>query len=662
MAEDDLNQPASDGSGGGGLEEDATKGEEKEDAFSSSSSSSEDEESDSDSENSSDDYRGGGEGGVEELSDYDSEEENSPEVNIRRFTAAMESRTNKKLEGEEERNYVHHEDLYDFPPDPEKWREEDLQELWADAPLDMTEPGWDPVWADEEEWEVVRHEMEAGRDPAIAPFYVPYRKYYPAIPDNHHDISNPKSVIEELDRIEEFLKWVSYVFPDGSTYEGTVWDDLAHGKGVYVAEQGLVRYEGEWLQNQMEGHGVVEVDIPDVEPVPGSKLEDKMRAEGRIISMDFMTPEDRRWLEMDVEDSYRLSGNLREIPFYEREEWVKVFGQKPFWKGRFYFGELLEDSMGCDSDASALHAGIAEVAAAKARMFINKPDGMVREERGPYGDPQHPYFYEEEDVWMAPGFINQFYEVPDYWKTYVEEVDQEREMWLNSFYKAPLRIPMPAELEYWWSKDDDDPEFVLINKEPEPDSEDPSKLIYTEDPLILHTRTGRLINYVDDEQYGVRLFWQPRVEDGDPEKIEFLPLGFDEFFGRGMKDAKKESGFTRLIAAVENALKPLLDRLEKWTEEKKKGSEMKQKLIEKELEFIEAEICLEEAIEDLETLLKTKQKEEEKRAAAGKDSDDFSPSADLDDADSGEDEDEDEGAPTSFGSTQAAWILSVMEE
>lgn len=25
-------------------------------------------------------------------------------------------------------------------------------------------------------------------------------------------------------------------------------------------------------------------------------------------------------------------------------------------------------------------------------------------------------------------------------------------MWLNSFYKAPLRLPMPAELEYWWSK------------------------------------------------------------------------------------------------------------------------------------------------------------------------------------------------------------------
>ena len=36
---------------------------------------------------------------------------------------------------------------------------------------------------------------------------------------------------------------------------------------------------------------------------------------------------------------------------------------------------------------------------------------VVREERGPYSDPQHPYLYEEDDVWMAPGFINQFYEV-----------------------------------------------------------------------------------------------------------------------------------------------------------------------------------------------------------------------------------------------------------
>lgn len=43
-------------------------------------------------------------------------------------------------------------------------------------------------------------------------------------------------------------------------------------------------------------------------------------------------------------------------------------------------------------------------------------------------------------------------QVPEYWKRYAAEVDTEREMWLNSFYRAPLRLPMPAELEHWWQK------------------------------------------------------------------------------------------------------------------------------------------------------------------------------------------------------------------
>ncbi|KAL6204948.1 hypothetical protein ACLB2K_022214 [Fragaria x ananassa] len=621
------------------------------------------------------------------------EDQNTPEVNVKLFNQVLEGKRVKRRQEEEDKGYVFHEDLFDFPEDPEKWREEDLKELWGDAPLEMTKPGWDPVWADEEDWEIVRDEIREGNDPPIAPFYVPFRKPYPVIPEDHHDISNPKAVIEELDRIEEFLAWVSYVFPDGSSYEGTVWDDLAHGKGVYVAEQGLVRYEGEWLQNNMEGHGVVEVDIPDIEPIPGSKLEVQMRAEGHIISRDYMTPEDKEWLEMDIQDSIDLAGGRSVIPFYEKDEWIKHFGRKPEkgryryagqWKharmhgcgvyevnertiyGRFYFGELLEDDAGCDEDISALHSGIAEVAAAKARMFVNKPDGMVREERGPYSDPQHPYFYEEEDVWMAPGFINQFYEVPDYWKTYVHEVDEEREMWLNSFYKAPLRIPMPAELEYWW-KNEETPEFVVINKEPEPDPEDPSKLIYTEDPLILHTRTGRLINYIEDEKHGVRLFWQPPLEDGeevDPEKAELLPLGYDEFYGENIGE-KKQNLLMRLISAVENTCKPVFEKLEKWAEEKKKASEVKMKLIEKELELIEAELRLEELIEDMDEELKMKEKEEEKNVEmVSLDEEDTSPVANQDDKlievdeveeeeEEEEDEDEDDAAPSSFGSVSA---------
>lgn len=52
-----------------------------------------------------------------------------------------------------------------------------------------------------------------------------------------------------------------------------------------------------------------------------------MRAEGKIIKRDFMTPEDREWLEMDIEDSIRLG--KYEIPFYENDEWVRQFGKKP---------------------------------------------------------------------------------------------------------------------------------------------------------------------------------------------------------------------------------------------------------------------------------------------------------------------------------------------
>lgn len=92
------------------------------------------------------------------------------------------------------------------------------QELWGDAPVGSTKPGWDPAWADEEDWELVQEELKDGGDPPYAPFYIPYRKPYPPIPDNNFDVSSPKSVIEELDRIEEFLTWVSYIFADGSTY------------------------------------------------------------------------------------------------------------------------------------------------------------------------------------------------------------------------------------------------------------------------------------------------------------------------------------------------------------------------------------------------------------------------------------------------------------
>jgi hypothetical protein len=54
-----------------------------------------------------------------------------------------------------------------------------------------------------------------------------------------------------------------------------------------------------------------------------------MRAEGKIISRDYMTPKDKEWLEMDIEDSVRLADGEYEIPFYESDEWIRQFGRKP---------------------------------------------------------------------------------------------------------------------------------------------------------------------------------------------------------------------------------------------------------------------------------------------------------------------------------------------
>lgn len=92
-----------------------------------------------------------------------------------------------------------------------------MREYWADGPLATGKPGWDPAFAEQEDVDAVKYELEAGGDAPIAPFYVPYRKPYPVIPDNHYDIRTPKAVVEELDRIEEFLQWVSFVFKDGSS-------------------------------------------------------------------------------------------------------------------------------------------------------------------------------------------------------------------------------------------------------------------------------------------------------------------------------------------------------------------------------------------------------------------------------------------------------------
>lgn len=141
-----------------------------------------------------------------------------PEQNFKGVIEAYHSEKVEKYYEKKIRRKVQHHNPFDFPPDYENWKEEDLRELWDNGNNTITGTGWDPALATPEEWDYVKWKHYKGQDVPIAPFYLPYRKPIPPVPTNHSAIKGPKGVIEELDRIEEFLKWVSYVFEDGSTY------------------------------------------------------------------------------------------------------------------------------------------------------------------------------------------------------------------------------------------------------------------------------------------------------------------------------------------------------------------------------------------------------------------------------------------------------------
>ncbi|KAH9328224.1 hypothetical protein KI387_000332, partial [Taxus chinensis] len=429
-------------------------------------------------------------------------------------------------------------------------------------------------------------------------------------------------------------------------------------------------YEGEWHQNMMQGHGVLEVDIPDVEPAPDSELAKKMREQGEILKADYMSPEDREWLIMDINDKKLKQPRRHQV--YDNPEWIEYFGEMPErghyryagqWKhgrmhgcgvyevnrrlvwGKFYFGELESDPSDCTADISAMHASLAEVAAAKARMFVNKPDGMVRELKGPYTDPQHPYMYEEEDMWMAPGFINQFYEVPELWQRYVHDVDQEREMWLNSYYKSPLRIPMPSELENWWSKD---PEFLVV-----PDLKDPEK------EVLIHVPSNWPINWSEDPEGHVRLFWEP---DGDKSPDEFLlPLDFDEFMGENEEEKARIAEDKRKMDLAEKE-RAKVDAVHQKFATKKNDEEEKRKCADNLLQQLETEENTEGVLDAVEYQVNKKQMHEETaelkaqkkepKDTPGPDDSEVGPPQDYEE----EEEEEDDGdkKPRSFGTVAFA--------
>ncbi|CAI5513349.1 unnamed protein product [Closterium sp. Naga37s-1] len=501
---------------------------------------------------------------------------------------------------------VAEEEEWNFPQDPDKWTEADLGEEWADAPADAKVPFYDPLLGlsaldaadDDADADDGRRRRKAPRKQQRAKLphsedrYVPYRQGLPPVNEMDDGSSGALKALEELEMEEEFLQWASYVFRDGATYEGTVWNDMAQGKGVYTTPLELCKYEGEWVQNMMQGHGVVSVDVPARLPPPDSEAWRKLKAEGKVFEDEEMSAEDREWLRMELEDLSTQESEAKKaggvggegagavedptdaVPFEDHPGWLKVFGRKPekghyeyagqmkqnkfhgcgvftlngkMHFGKFRFGEFLRNKDECDAHTSGFHAGMARVAAAKARMFVNKPDGMVREVKGPYNEPSHPYLYDEDDMWQVPGFIHEFHDVPAVWRKYADEVDGERQLWLNSFKKAPLRLPSPSELSYLWDQKE---EFVVLRNSPrlperagESAEEAEMRRADMQGQVLVHVPSRQIINWTTDEEGKLRLFVQPFTKDGkvDPSKARPLPLGFDEFIkGEEMEQEEED--------------------------------------------------------------------------------------------------------------------------
>ncbi|CAI7867843.1 unnamed protein product [Closterium sp. NIES-54] len=172
---------------------------------------------------------------------------------------------------------------------------------------------------------------------------------------------------------------------------------------------------------------------------------------------------------------------------------------------------------------------------------------VVREVKGPYNEPSHPYLYDEDDMWQAPGFIHEFHDVPAVWRKYADEVDGERQLWLNSFKKAPLRLPSPSELSYLWDQKE---EFVVLRNSPrlperagESAEEAEMRRADMQGQVLVHVPSRQIINWTTDEEGKLRLFVQPFTKDGkvDPSKARPLPLGFDEFIkGEEMEQEEED--------------------------------------------------------------------------------------------------------------------------
>eukprot|EP00897_Mesotaenium_endlicherianum_P007430 jgi/Mesen1/6715/ME000344S05999 len=97
-----------------------------------------------------------------------------------------------------------------------------------------------------------------------------------------HFHSQKLSVLMNLEEEMHSLTWESFVFEDGSSYEGTIFNDMATGRGVYQSPTGLTKDYEEWRQNE---HWFDAETVPPDMDAPARELM------GIPLDMDLSDPE-----------------------------------------------------------------------------------------------------------------------------------------------------------------------------------------------------------------------------------------------------------------------------------------------------------------------------------------------------------------------------------
>eukprot|EP00803_Ostreobium_quekettii_P009913 evm.model.scf_942EXC.5 EVM.evm.TU.scf_942EXC.5 scf_942EXC:31247-37403(+) len=212
------------------------------------------------------------------------------------------------------------------------------------------------------------------------------------------------------------LTWESYVYDDGTTYEGLCREEVPHGLGVLTIGNGTGgalqrsqrgdKYEGEFYAGFVHGLGMLSGANGEV--YRGEFHAGKKQGCGMVVNMGSFLNAVKKG-----EDPESAWDKMKE----------KIYSQAKFgtWRKDYFVAEPDSSGSGRFCHINEIKGTLQELEAVltKARMFKHKPDGEVtiRFAQDAHGIPlplmQDPLHYPFGTKFLAPGPAGQCFPVPD---------------------------------------------------------------------------------------------------------------------------------------------------------------------------------------------------------------------------------------------------------